>query len=88
MKVKMQGFRKEALRHSLIRYFDHYLIKKLFIWNATTGALIKTTQPTNSNTREVHWKGNYLVTVGSYPDKPFKIWRTEVINNNLPINSN
>ncbi len=52
--------------------------KNLFIWNAASGQVVKTFQPTNSNTSEVKWKGRFLVTVGTYPDKFFKIWRAEI----------
>ena len=60
----------------VIAYGDNQ--KNLFFLNPVSGQLIKTMQPTNSNTNHLCWKGNYVVTVGSYPDKKFKIWRASV----------
>jgi WD40 repeat protein len=50
-----------------------------FIWDISSGRLLKKLTPhPKSNTLEAHWKGNYLITVGGYPDKSFKIWQVEV----------
>lgn len=46
------------------------------IWNAATGAALETFTPhPRSKTIEAHWKGEFLVTVGAFPDKSFRIWR-------------
>ena len=51
----------------------------LCFWNATNGKLIKQINPNPSaNITEVHWRKNYLVTLGSYPEKNFKIWQTDI----------
>lgn len=44
-----------------------------------SGKLLKNFIPhKGSTTLEAHWKGNYLITVGSYPDKTFRVWKVEV----------
>jgi WD40 repeat protein len=50
----------------------------LFVRDASTGALLKTFTP-HPQSRNViaRWKGDYLVTVGDYPDKDFKIWKSD-----------
>ncbi len=60
----------------IIAYGDNQ--KNLFFLNPVSGQLVKTIQPTNSNTTQFRWKGDYLITVGSYPDKKFKIWKSTV----------
>lgn len=48
------------------------------IWDATSGAQLKSFVPhPGSKTIEAHWKGDYLVTVGAFPDKNFRIWRVK-----------
>lgn len=47
-----------------------------FFWDVSSGQLLKTYIPhPRSKPIEAHWKGNYLVTVGAYPDKDFRIWK-------------
>ncbi len=45
----------------------------------SSGSLLKKFIPhKGSTTMEAHWKGDYLITLGSYPDKTFRVWKVDV----------
>lgn len=52
--------------------------KKFVFCDPLTGTILRTFVPHNSIPIEAHWHGKYLVTVGNYPDKNFKVWGVRV----------